>query len=532
MRFMSPGALTEPCWFEPAAPLEIVHDTPARVLVVDPAKAFRQPLVGWLSDPEIGRFVIDVADGDTEAVESILTGAHDIYLVDFGDTPGVRRPAAGALDDFLVRGIRQPIIALTRARGSVAARQLDEYARARGADDCLDRDELTNRLLVRAISNAIESRRARDALRAREAELQALVESTRVMPWSLDVEDWSFSYVGPQAPQLLGYPIDAWYQPGFWLPCVHPDDRARLEVEFRSAVDSHRDLDSEFRVLNAEGRVLWMRAVTSAAERRGMRPRLRGFMFDVTDRRRGDEILRLAHKDITLKANELEAANEELAHFATVVSHDLRTPLRTIHNYAEFLLEDLAKTLEDEQRGYLDNICRAARCAETLAADLLELIRVGAGHRQGERVEMSAFFGELARSLELPSDCTVRVAPGMPVVVVDPAMLRMVFQHLVLNGVKFNDSPEKIVEIAGGLREGAHADFMVRDNGRGIPADELESIFGVYRRANAPRPSGSHGLGLPIVRKLVQRMQGWIRVDSRPGEGSTFIVTLPRRFTT
>jgi light-regulated signal transduction histidine kinase (bacteriophytochrome) len=224
----------------------------------------------------------------------------------------------------------------------------------------------------------------------------------------------------------------------------------------------------------------------------------------------------------------LEEANTELSQYARVVSHDLQAPLRAINNYVSFLKEDLAPSLESEQENYLDAISRTGNQAVELVNDLLELSRIGKKAGFIESIRTGAFIKETLASLSLPEDVTVTMVEDWPTIVSEPVLLRQVFQNLIENAVKFNTAQNKLVEL--GWRDAANDcyEFRVRDNGIGIEQSNREKIFHVFERLHTTKEYEGTGVGLAIVKKAAGKLGGSIRLESKPGESSTFFVTLPK----
>ncbi|MBW1744183.1 MAG: PAS domain-containing protein, partial [Deltaproteobacteria bacterium] len=204
--------------------------------------------------------------------------------------------------------------------------------------------------------------------------------------------------------------------------------------------------------------------------------------LELTERKRAEKALRVAHNDLAMKAGDLEAANEELSQYAYVVSHDLKAPLRAIANYAGFLYEELEKTLNEDQREYIENLNLAVRQGEQLVEDLLEFSGVGRLRAPTETVNIGGFLQQLMISLALSPDVEIVMESEWPTIYADPTLLRQVFQDLIKNGVKFNHSARKRIEIGWRpLKEGAY-ELFVRDNGIGIEPRYHEQIFGVFQR--------------------------------------------------
>lgn len=229
--------------------------------------------------------------------------------------------------------------------------------------------------------------------------------------------------------------------------------------------------------------------------------------------------------------SELQEANEELSQYAYVVSHDLKAPLRAIHNYAEFLREDLEGSLGDDQKAYLDGLNHAVQEANMLIEDILVLSRVGRQNIGFEPVEVGTFLRSLITSLDLPDDVEVLMEDDWPTITTEPVLLRQIFQNLISNAVKFNTLSPKRIDLGWRLVEDNCYEFFVHDNGIGIDPGHQEKIFRVFERLHTKDEFEGTGIGLAIVKKAVGKLGGTVRVKSQLGEGSTFFVTLPRTTT-
>lgn len=254
-------------------------------------------------------------------------------------------------------------------------------------------------------------------------------------------------------------------------------------------------------------------------------------MQDTTERKTAED--KLAHyKDqleelIAQRTRELCIVNEELSHYAYAVSHDLRSPLRAIRNYSDFLLQDLEPVLSDEHRGYMSGLRQALQQGEELVSDLLELSAVGRSVVARDAIPLESFISEIVEAMALGNDVKVRMAAGLPVVRAERTLLGQIFRNLVSNAVKFNAEPEKIVEISARDVSPERCEVCVRDNGIGIEPRFHEQIFGVFTRLHTHREYPGTGIGLAIVRKAATRLDCEVSVESSPGEGSRFRLTLP-----
>jgi PAS domain S-box-containing protein len=251
---------------------------------------------------------------------------------------------------------------------------------------------------------------------------------------------------------------------------------------------------------------------------------------DITERHEAEERLRALAQELSDKNAELARSNQDLDDFAYIASHDLKEPLRGIHNYATFLIEDYAAKLDDDGRAKLMTLARLATRMESLIDSLLQFSRVG-------RVELSTGdtdLGELVRatleSLQITltqQRVEVRVAERMPTIRCDRVRVGEVFHNLIANAVKYNDKPDKRVEVGWRGGAGGPPVLYVRDNGIGIADKHREAIFRMFKRLHGrDKYGGGTGVGLTIVKKLIERHGGRIWVESTPGEGTTFYFTL------
>ncbi len=236
-----------------------------------------------------------------------------------------------------------------------------------------------------------------------------------------------------------------------------------------------------------------------------------------------------ANRQLKLAMAELHRSNQELDEFAYIASHDLKEPLRGIHNYASFLLEDYAQLLDDEGRSYLDRMQRLAERQSTLIDRLLAYSRLGAAPLARDVVDLEAVVGEVAEDMAaaLEKDGVELRRPNhLPSVTGDALRIGEVFQNLIANALKYNDKPKKMVEV--GCQPTLNPPvFHVRDNGIGIPPQHKDNVFRIFKRLHEQNKfGGGTGAGLTIVKKIIERHGGRIWLESTPGMGTTFYFTL------
>jgi signal transduction histidine kinase len=239
-------------------------------------------------------------------------------------------------------------------------------------------------------------------------------------------------------------------------------------------------------------------------------------------------------RELARRNEELHQSNKELDDFAYIASHDLKEPLRGIHNFSNFLLEDYADKLDGEGRSKLETLMRLTKRMETLIDSLLQFSRLGRVDLAMDRVDLNQIVAEVLDSLAITlqeEKVQIRVPRPLPKVRADRARVGEIFANLVVNAVKYNDKTQKWIEIGttqNGSSPGAGPTvFYVRDNGIGIPEKHFDAVFRIFKRLHGREKfGGGTGAGLTIVKKIVERHHGRIWLESSPGEGTTFYFTL------
>ncbi len=227
---------------------------------------------------------------------------------------------------------------------------------------------------------------------------------------------------------------------------------------------------------------------------------------------------------------ELERSNNELDAFAYIASHDLKEPLRGIHNYSNFLMEDYGETINEEGKNKLKTLIRLTQRMEDLIDSLLHFSRLGRVDLSMQETDLNSIVN---RSLDLLSarieemQVDIQIPRPLPIIYCDRVQVGEVFNNLIANAIKYNDQAEKIIEIGYIEEPPLPITFYVRDNGIGIRDKHFEAIFRIFKRLHGPsKYGGGTGAGLTIAKKIVERHGGKIWVDSTYDQGSTFYFTL------
>ena len=224
---------------------------------------------------------------------------------------------------------------------------------------------------------------------------------------------------------------------------------------------------------------------------------------------------------------QLQRSNEELEHFAYLASHDLQEPLRTIMSYVGLLEHRAADRLDDRSRSWLHFVSDGAERMSHLIADLLEYSRSGRAIGEAEPTALNDAWDLAVANLErsiAETGATV-TRDELPVVHARPRELTSMLQNLIANGLKYRGEAPPEVHAAA-RRHNGRWELTVRDNGIGIDPRFHERVFGLFQRLHTAEEYPGTGMGLAIVKKIVESNGGSVRVESSPGEGAMFIVSL------
>lgn len=395
-------------------------------------------------------------------------------------------------------------------------------------------------LANRALSNQVEERRrAMRALERTRDKLAAIVDAATEGIMMVD-PDGRVALWNPVAERLFGPPADMER-----LAAGHdaylPDGVTELGPEEFPLVRAFRGEtvdDVLFRKMDdrhPEG--LWIAmSARPLRERDGTPFGAVGVFRDVSAAVRAEDALADAHAELGSRAEalsrlraELKRSNEELEQFTYVASHDLQEPLRTVASFTELLAERYRGKLGEEADEFIDFIIGGALRMQRQIRDLLAYSRLQSRGRPLGRVELeSALDSALDRLSDLIETSGVVIERGpLPEVVGDYSQLVVVLENLIDNAVRFSRraKPHPRVRIGAGWNDD-EAVVWVADNGIGLDPRYADRIFGIFRRlSEAEGPEGT-GIGLAICKRVVERHGGRIWVESKPGEGARFVLTL------
>ncbi len=386
-----------------------------------------------------------------------------------------------------------------------------------------------------------------------EERFRNLADNIPNLAWMADADGWIFWY-NKQWYDYTGTTLEEMQGWG-WQKVHHPDYVESVTEEWSTSIKEGKPYDNVFPLKGKDGNYRWfLTRVTPIKDNQGKIQRWFGTNTDITVRKKLEEELRESRDNLEDKVKErtveieeayslvkenefklkeviteLERSNRELESFAYITSHDLQEPLRSIASYAQLIERRYKGQLDDDADEFIDFMVIGAKRMKDMIQGLLEYSRVGT---QGE--EFKDFSAEDALNNALSNlkssieECDVEVThDSLPVVFGDETQIISVFQNLIGNAIKFKkpDEPPRIHISA--RKEGNEHIFSVQDNGIGMEEQYSDRIFEVFKRLHPIGEYQGTGIGLAIVKRIVERHGGRVWLESSLGEGSTFYFTIP-----
>jgi len=369
-----------------------------------------------------------------------------------------------------------------------------------------------------------ERRQMEKELRRREATSRAILESSPVAVVEAGANG-NITFVNSMTEKLFGY--DKGELIGEKVEVLLPDRFTGLHPEYRHRFFSNpqirpmgigRDLcgkrknGSEFPIEVGLNSVETSDGITVLA-----------FVSDISERKDAEQ------KQAELLA-EVESINRELKDFAHIVSHDLKAPLRGIKSLVSWLMSDYADKLDEEGKKQMNMVQSRVDRMHNLIDGVLAYSRVAHQSEERAQVELNELVADVIEMLAAPENISITVSEELPTIDFEPTRIAQVFQNLLGNAIKYMDKPQGQISV-GCVAKYGFWKFSVTDNGPGIEEAHFERIFQMFQTLSARDEFESTGVGLTVIKKIVEMYGGKIWVESEPGQGSTFYFTVPKQKT-
>ena len=374
-------------------------------------------------------------------------------------------------------------------------------------------------------------KQAQKALGQSEQRYRSLIVATTQVVWTTDAQG---QVVGdlPAWREFTGQRVDE-IQGWGWIESLHPDDRERTTEIWSQAVRDCALYQTEYRLRRHDGqyRHVAVRGVPVIEPDGSIREWI-GTCTDITEKKASEvelEKYRLHLEELVRqRTEELARSNRDLEQFAYVASHDLQEPLRAVAGFVELLKRNLQSSLDAKTTEYMNFTVDGAVRMQSLISGLLEYSRIGTRGKEPQQTDAGAALEQAIANLQtsIKESGAEIASDSLPAVYFDGVQLSQLFQNLIGNAIKFRAERAPRIHISA-----AHLDdswrFAVADNGIGLDPQYAERIFLIFQRLHSREKYSGTGIGLSICKKIVERHNGKIWVESKSGNGSTFYFTVP-----
>jgi PAS domain S-box-containing protein len=355
-----------------------------------------------------------------------------------------------------------------------------------------------------------------------ESRLKEAQDIARVGNFELDMLNYTEVWSDEMFKILGIVPHEVTPSMGLFLSFIHPEDKDFLQKGFSECMRTLQGLPFDFRFIRKDGSIRYGYTQAVFELSKDQKPlRLFGILQDVTDKK-------LAEIERTKIFNELQLRNSELEQFAYVASHDLQEPLRMITSFMNLLEKKYSALLDEKGKQYIDFAVDGAKRMREIILDLLNFSRVGKTEDELEKVDFNHLMNEIValyrRRIQEVGACIL--FENLPSIRTYKTPIRQVLQNLVSNSLKYCKANEPPVIKIDCIETPSHFEFSVKDNGIGIASEYFDKIFIIFQRLHNKNEYSGTGMGLAIVKKIVENLGGKIWVESEEGKGSTFFFTL------
>ncbi len=331
------------------------------------------------------------------------------------------------------------------------------------------------------------------------------------------ISDGKVLYANPSFASTLGYTLEEILNhrtPDFYN---NPDDRRKLLKALKECGSlSNYELHGK----RKDGTTLWVVLSVQQIDFEKDEALLVG-LIDISERKQIEEEMKQVLK-------QLESTNKELKDFAYIVSHDLKAPLRAIGSLSSWIATDYADKLDDDGKEQLKLLLNRVERMHNLIEGILHYSRISQGEEELKEIDLNVLVTDVIDFIAPPDNITIKIENRLPTIECEETRITQVFQNLLSNAIKYMDKPKGTITISS-MDNPDHWKITVADNGPGIDEKYFDKIFQIFQTLKARDEFESTGVGLTVVKKIIEMYDGTIWLKSQVGEGSQFYFTLPKK---
>jgi len=369
--------------------------------------------------------------------------------------------------------------------------------------------------IIAAARDITERKLAEEELRASEQRLKTILESILTGIFIIDAQSHKIIDVNPIAEAMIGLPKeDIIGNVCHKFVCSAEEGKCPI-TDLGHVVDG-----SERVLIKPDGSEIPILKTVTTMRVHGHEYLVESFV-DITDRK-------LAEKEQAELLEEVESVNRELKDFAYIVSHDLKAPLRGIKTLTDWLAADYADKLDDNGKEQMNLLLSRVERMHNLVDGVLQYSRVGRIEEEKVKVNLNELVAEVIDTVAPPETIEITIEHELPEIECEETRMTQIFQNLLSNAVKYMDKPQGRIKV-GCVEDNDFWKFSVTDNGPGIEDKHFERVFQIFQTLSPRDEFESTGVGLTVVKKIVELYGGRIWIESKIGEGSTFFFTLSKQ---
>jgi len=366
-------------------------------------------------------------------------------------------------------------------------------------------------------------KRVEETLEHKENLLQMIISATGEAMISIG-NDGLITLFNPAAEEMFGYKKEDML--GKPLDCLMPEQYRHHHSQYLQSYFATGKPDGiigsivELPGLRSNGDTFLMEMSLSAGSL-GDKQFVIAVARDITERKK----IQLSQDELLKKVDNI---NKELKDFVSIVSHDLKAPLRGIKTLANWILSDCSDKLGDQASEQMNLLLERVERMYSLIEGALQYSRAGRAQEKQVQVDLNKFVPEIINMVVPPENITVTIENELPVIECEETHIMQLLQNLLSNAIKYMDKPQGWIKI-GCVENDGFWTFSVADNGPGIEEKHFEKIFKIFQALPTSPDFEGTGVGLTVAKKIVELYEGRIWVESKIGEGSTFFFTLPNQ---